>query len=32
MKARELYTTDHDVIAKRVAHAGLTNVFGEKAI
>lgn len=32
MKERELYTTDHDVIARRVAHTGLTNVFGEKVI
>lgn len=32
MKARDLYTTDHDVIAKRVADAGLTNVFGQRVL
>lgn len=32
MRAEGLYTTDHDVIAKRVADAGLTNVFEQRVM
>jgi len=32
MKERGLYTTDQDIIARRVAAAGLTNAYGQKVV
>jgi hypothetical protein len=32
MLALDLYTTDHDVIADRVASAGLSNVFASRVM
>ncbi|MBL8132551.1 MAG: FAD-dependent oxidoreductase [Anaerolineae bacterium] len=32
MKERGLYTTDHDVIAQRVAEAGLTNIYSQRVL
>lgn len=32
MKERGLYSTDHDVIAQRVADAGLTNIYSQRVL